>query len=306
MPIPHDPTRFKKANKPFRIVSVRGAYRHLACRRAVLHVLTRFGHENTLPRLQRAFDSLRTIWHARLGSLMAANWDAIGRDKLKLTYMRNCPPFGVKTGTEARRCKRPLVCPFCYARQRVLEPFMKLERVLYGDGAAHATPGPGPTPLVRPDLKILAFRVVTKGTHKVQMPLNTPEGMREHVRRAQLIMAYGKRNEKDGFGAEYGAILHKVYPVPKQSRLSVVRCGVLLVSDVSPELIEEYRANGGTVHVFEPSKKNLSEAVGRAFYFPKTMMHGNAVLYARMVEQMAGAHVSTWYGPHAPKTTFEE
>ena len=299
MPMQHD-------ERPFRIVAVRGAYRHLACRRAVLHPLVKLGDAQTKQWLQRAFDALRTMWKARLYRLWEANWDAFNRDKVNLSYMQNCPPFSVKTGTTARRCKRPLVCPFCYARQRVLEPYRKLEKVLYGDTTAYTGEDGHLLPLVRPDLKIVSFRLVTNGTHKVHLPLTTAEGMKTHVQRAQLIVNHGKRNEKDGFGAEYGAILHKVYPVPKETRLSVVRCGVLLVPHVPHERIEEYRANGGTVHVYEPSKKNLAEAVGRAFYFPKKMFWSDAHLYARMVEQMAGFHLSTWYGPHAPKTTFEE
>ncbi len=45
------------------------------------------------------------------------------------SFALGCPPFGVISNKVAKPCHRPLVCPFCFARQYVLDRLFELEEV---------------------------------------------------------------------------------------------------------------------------------------------------------------------------------
>jgi hypothetical protein len=45
-------------------------------------------------------------------------------------FMLGCPPVGAFTRERLTPCQRPLLCPFCWARQYVYEPFEKLAKLL--------------------------------------------------------------------------------------------------------------------------------------------------------------------------------
>ena len=109
----------------FRVTKVLSAYRYKAARAAVLSRLGKAGapRQSDIP---AALDWVREQWRARLYALRAAGWSRLGKPK-DFSYAANCPPFGVLTARTSRRCGWSSLCPFCYARERVIAPFRKLE-----------------------------------------------------------------------------------------------------------------------------------------------------------------------------------
>lgn len=75
-------------------------------------------------------NALRDRWVKRLKELRAAGWPAIEKEhSFNMTCM--CPPFGVITDMMGRLhpCNKILVCPFCYARRRVIASLGRFESV---------------------------------------------------------------------------------------------------------------------------------------------------------------------------------
>jgi len=263
-------------------------------------------HKDLLPHAQASLDRLRELWHGRLYALRAANWAPISDDAVSLTYFRNCPPFGVKTDTTSKPCKRHLICPFCYGRMHVLRPFCKFEKVLYGSDTHYLGKDGHLLPVLRPDLKIVSFRCPTSGTNRVRREL-TDTGLWDHWQVAKEFVRANRKIEVNGFGAEYASILFSVYPVQQSSRLGIVRSGVLLVPGGLPKSeVIAYRMGGGIVKQFEPSKEGLYRAHVHAFKYPNRMMTESPYLTARLLEHMHYARVATWYGPRGSKTAIEE
>src|SRR4051794_6708136 len=84
----------KKGDLRFHVQSVRLASRWKATRYAVFSsILSQAWKEKGVP---WAFDMLYLLWRQRLDELRAEGWVPIQNDT-NFTYIRNCPPFGVKT-----------------------------------------------------------------------------------------------------------------------------------------------------------------------------------------------------------------
>ena len=137
--------------RPFKITRVYDSYASRAARTAVilplLHVV------GTAKQAHKDLSDLRQCWSRRVLDLREAGWRALKTDK-DANYMMNCPPFSVETDTRARPCQKALICPYCYARHHVLEPFRRAERVLYGCvGKPKTVPKP-----IRSDLRVFWFR----------------------------------------------------------------------------------------------------------------------------------------------------
>lgn len=285
--------RFRDKVTPlFRVTHVREAYRHRAARQAVITPLLGpdlLEHDRTA----EALDKLRERWHARLHALHAAKWTSIP-DQISLAYFRNCPPFGVATDTTSHPCNRAVICPFCFARERVTRPFCKLEAVLYGPS------GKGTMPLLRPDLTIVSFWCQMLGTR--DRFKSGDASMVDHwsVIRRQ-IDAY-RRDEVAMFQAKYASVLFKPYPM--KEHLGLVRSGVLLVAGVpKADVIAQYNAfPGRDLRVYETNRKSLMEAVTHAFSYPKRLMDATDVARtARFLEVTIGTRLSTWYGARVSK-----
>lgn len=78
---------------------------------------------------QKNWDKVRALWYRRLATLRAAGWKAV-QEHWPLAFMRNCPPFGVLTGTRVRPCHRVKLCPFCWGRF-AMDTFLRASRLLY-------------------------------------------------------------------------------------------------------------------------------------------------------------------------------
>lgn len=82
-------------------------------------------------KIRRMMANVRKQWHARLVTLRKAKWEPI-LDGTDYQYMRNCPPFGVKTKSVARSCGRKF-CPFCWARDVVSPAYDRVLHVISTD-----------------------------------------------------------------------------------------------------------------------------------------------------------------------------
>lgn len=91
-----------------------------AQRRAVLFPLT------NARRLQTCYESLIHARRSRIEELVRAGWRITSRDdlprerkRLKVQYIRNCPPFGVPMSSIMQPCLQVRFCPFCFARRNI-------------------------------------------------------------------------------------------------------------------------------------------------------------------------------------------
>lgn len=285
-----------KETPPFRVHTVRNAYRHIAARRAVI---TPVLGPDMLKYPQASLDKLRVMWHCKVEALRKAGWKPLLTQK-NISYMRNCPPFGVATDTTSKTCNHPMICPFCFARLRVIYPYCKLEAILYGKAGL-----PGQAPLVRPDLWIVAFKCLTSGTGKKLEGKQAT--LRDHWFMVHNTMKNTRTLERDKFEALYASVLFECYPF--QNGLTLTRSGVMLIDKYpSYDVATDYTSNPKrTFRIYEPTRKNLMEAVSYAFSYPKPLLltdheqATNPVSVARFLELIHRARMSTWYGSNTKK-----
>jgi len=92
----------------YNIESVRQSWAWRTARSAVLnHALSSWRKDGPA----KAMERLRSLWKMRLLDLRDAGLPrSAGKDH---QYLRNCPPFGVRTSVTGRCCQRALICPFC-------------------------------------------------------------------------------------------------------------------------------------------------------------------------------------------------
>jgi hypothetical protein len=75
---------------------------------------------------------LQHMWRARVTALRRARFANFAHPRYA-QYARNCPPYGAAPLAAAVvPCCRPLACPFCYARQWVAAPFLRLYNLFRG------------------------------------------------------------------------------------------------------------------------------------------------------------------------------
>lgn len=277
------------------------AYRHRAARVCILRPFFTFDERKNAA---LALWLLRKRWYARLVDLREAGWTVLA-DPKKLTYASNCPPVGVKTSFTTRCCNKSRVCPFCWARQHVLLPFRKFETVLYGASGPYQQNGKL-LPVIRPDLKIVSFSIVTSGSAKAEAEFS-PEGLPLHWHYLNSRLCYHRRREVDLFNAEYAYVLHKIYPVASRKHIGVVRSGVMLCPDVDAAEVQRYIECGHRVEVAPANKKALFHAMLRSFTYPKPLMCEAPELMAVFLNACKSGRMATWYGgPVRSKTGFEE
>lgn len=99
-----------------------------AMRSAVLGQLFRDSFMTSPP--EELLERLRKLWYARLGSLKKANFFP-NKSDIDWTYLRNCPPFGVRSGTISKCCRLSRICPFCWAREVTSTLYDKLLAACY-------------------------------------------------------------------------------------------------------------------------------------------------------------------------------
>jgi len=300
----------------FKIIRIRGDYRHRATRSAVLGTILQ--RKLLIDDMQRNFDYLRKRWHAVLQSLAESNWkpllDAEGDlSTLNLQYMRNCPPFSVVTADKNRTCNRDRICPFCYARRNVMRPFVRMERVLYGPNSNSfrvAGPGSKALPVLRPDLTLIAFRLTLKnGTAWLKTKL-TPKTLPDHWEAAKDYIHHNRQYERR-FEPEYAS--SQIHLWPKSDRIELRRSGIMLVKIAPEKVVATLKRQGMQVIALKPCKKSLFEATTFAFRYPEDIFSKgtNPVMRARLLEIMSSTRLKSWCGivkdeDGDAKDTYEE
>lgn len=305
------------------------AYRWRACRRAIMLPLFGKVAGKLMPDQQVALDKVRGMWRFRTVELCDAGWWAMKSWK-HVTYAMNCPPFGVRTNTRSRSCGRALVCPFCFARERVLFQFRKFEQTLFGISGPYmvgqqlweaarkkpVTHGNPQLPLLRPDLKVVWFRRVIRDT-KRSIPFNLGT-VQEHVTAARDWVNTHRTGEFNRFGANRGTVQFNIYPLPRKGYVVTVRAGVLLVpKDMPDELTQEYvgvhgdgeRENGPSAWagVCPPTKGGLCEAFTQAIRYPQQLMRGLPTWTAATLNALHRFRATSWFGEKPDsKSTFKK
>lgn len=106
---------------------------------AARYVSLGFAAGGTVPRqpsvdqVSALHDRVRLRWRQLLSELFAAGVGFLPTAR-HLQYCRNCPPVGFSTADKSRACRNALLCPFCHARQNVVELFCRMECAFWADG----------------------------------------------------------------------------------------------------------------------------------------------------------------------------
>jgi hypothetical protein len=291
---PHwsEPRQFKRRGVTrFRIFCVRDAYRHRA---AIGAVVPRVTGVSPLDDPQAAFDAVRGRWLSTVRKLgeagcgMVPTWTAA-------TYMGNCPPFSVRCGERARVCGRAFLCPFCYARQNVLDPFRRLEKLLFGVSGKYTGPDGHVLRPLDENYRVFWFRVATTGVSSgVPWSLDT---VGEHAAVAYRWVRAHRKYEVNLFDCVGGYVVHHVYPSPEKARMVLNRCGVLVLpEDPNPEALEAYRAKGIECGVLPPSKQSLAEGFTSAIYYPGEMLKIDPAWLGRFIDERPRVRLTAFYG----------
>jgi hypothetical protein len=297
-----NPINFKP--KLFDIVKLRGSYRHRACRWAVFNRL--FAKHQLEDEIEK-YTTLRGLWHRKVYAMRTTGWAKL-QDFRNFSTWLNCPPFGVITRDRARRCNFPSVCPYCYARDRILAPFVKMETVLYGCAGPFRVGGPGTAqlPVLRPELKIVAFRH-NKPDGTKRFGAVTDKSFEAHWNALKMTLQSAKQRkyEYELFGSSYGAV--QVQYFPKPDRLTYTRCGVLLTDSADVyRIAERYETAISHCEVADPSKKNLAAAFAWACSYPPELLFDttNVAALCRLITAKQRTRSYWWYGG-VPKNVYE-
>lgn len=229
----------------------------------------------------RPHDKLRRLWHRALLRFMEAGWTALesdGRDGNKYhQYLRNCPPFGVETRARGRVCNKALLCPFCWARAYVQEPYRHLERLLDAG--------------VPEDTVLVEFRLRRQIAARGGNPWTIKDRAEGLARvRAAIQDRYSRSRESARYRPHLGGVLlHKVEPL--EDGLRFVRAGLLLVPRAvvgaeTGDLAAAFgphddlaRFRGATFKITargRPTRKAVGLALGRIAAYPRRMLTGPA------------------------------
>ncbi len=116
------------------VTHVPKSYRQTACRRCLIRRLYD-GIETKERTVASDRLAIKTagLYRMLLTNLRNTGWDKV-QDNKRFQYVRNCPPVGVRTqNTKAKLCRLDHICPFCWVRNNVLEPFERMEEAFFAD-----------------------------------------------------------------------------------------------------------------------------------------------------------------------------
>jgi len=70
---------------------------------------------------------VKHLWVQQLDGLMEVGWPPLIANGPRLSYMKNCPYFGVTypKGKRLRPCGRPRICPFCWGRMFTAQVYLR-------------------------------------------------------------------------------------------------------------------------------------------------------------------------------------
>ena len=272
---------------------------HRAARAAVVRPLLGF-EQSRDDAAVAAMTAIRKLWQYRLGELKQANWAFLCNEagKKNLIYARSCPPYGMLTSSmHMRRCRRAMICPFCYARDYVYRNYNVIADFLFA----------GKEKGQRADVagrKLVAFRTRLEVTVKPW----TPVELHTACLAARRYISDPSRRWLEMLlcQAEVGAVQFRLYPGPRQEttgKLILVRSGLLVTkADVGANMVERnphHKHNLCEVVNLEEItavKKTLSILCGKVFAYPKPMLFAPVedivtILHAMKKCRMVGTYV---------------
>jgi len=269
----------------YKISRVYGSQCSRAARAAVVTPLLGPGE---LRDTQKVMARLRKMWQARLYALRKAGWRKLPTHRA-LAYAANCPPFSVETSTKQRCCRLSWICPFCYARDNVIEPFRAAERYLFG-------PRKSNVPL-RPELRIVWFSTAEHSIRDPQFKL-VPAALPHHAAFVRGMMK-SRKSEVNHFSAAAGVANYQLSPLG-DGGVGVRRTGVLLVpeSEALRAAIATYLASGGkcSEEPLPPTKKSLFDAFCRGMQFNRSALYSPPEAAATLLNATRGFRYRTIYG----------
>lgn len=248
-----------------------------AMRMAVLTPVLGVGADKDL---QQAFDRLRHRWHDCLVGVRKAGW-APARRLRDFQYMRNCPPFGVRTDvSNMHTCKRATVCPFCWARRVVAPLYAKLRSWLTTVGRNWSPPYG--TQLVE-----------YKTTATVWGDVGAGRGSAARLGRAALAARAVLRNTRNDEFKAYRAVagLSVSRFVVKPERLVLIRAGFLLVPSGLTHKAE-FLARKHRLRAYRrTTRKVLLPAIARVCAYPAAMLRASGPELRAFLDLLKGEHV---------------
>lgn len=246
------------AEKRYRVTGVNSSYWSLAARYAVLRPILNVADvgDEACPHL---LDKLRTAWCSRIGSLHAADWEPV-QDHRTFLGLRACPPFGVKTDTRGRPCGFARVCPFCYARRNVFEPFFRMVWGCYGTLQGFVQEGDKQEHVKPLDATLIEFSTALVFTR--------PEAAVPEIVR---YLEVDRRVEVDQVQCHGAVVIHTIEAFPEHYVL--YRRGLILVPH--DQELDPMPDTTVTVHR-QVNRKVLAESLGRVARYPARMIHGRA------------------------------
>ncbi len=294
---------YKSPEIDYEVKDICGAYRYRAMHYAVFTpICGRKWLKHGRHGVCMCVKQLRKAWNVRLKELQAAEWMPLDTRRAH-TYMRNCPPFGVRTDRmDTRPCKRASLCPNCYARYMVFDSFTYLEQVLYGTTDPF-TPDGHQRRSLYPHMNVIDFKIPITPDPELRLPPWTPYAItHEHCARLKHHMRANngekRQTEVAALRVLAAAVLYKVYPESNQGVLKTTRCGVIITPDdrFPTDLADYFAAEGGTWNVRSTTKGDLCQAVVSAMSYPAKLLTAPAWEVAAMLDGLRRVHMIAQYG----------
>ena len=260
---------------------IRKATRYHAARLATLRSLRPRGFSRESRYIVPAMASVREGWHRMIWQLQEAGWKP-AQVARNIPYLLNCAPFGLKVKSRYTRfCDHPQICPFCWARRRVIDPFQALEQVLYGGLAPSGTVIGGHYHLLEFETRDF-FEIKNKrGLHMSDCLQKVVDWVRSpsRCREVREVKNYG------------GFVNHRVELV--EDRLVTYRAGVLLVGPGAK--LPDCAGRSFTYHD-EVKKKVLAAIFGRICRFPSSWWQAEPMDTKTMLEAFHRVRFSALHG----------
>jgi hypothetical protein len=267
----------------FAPVRYRRGCRYRAGRGALLTAL--LGDEWVKDGIAHAMQQVRELWWQMLVELRKRRWPPVMQEGYG--YLRNCPPFGITTRDPARCCRRALICPFCYIRERVIDPLSALEMALYHSFRKNAE-------LVDPNVVLVEFETV----RRLAPPEWTPELRHATLIRYRDYVLPDRRLEVDLLRPIGGFVSHRLDF--EAGAFPAYRSGLLVCPRPADgdEIILPEPAEGKRRYQVWPeiTKKVLAHAAARVFRYPSGLLLQPASTLITYMDEMKDCQVLTRYG----------
>ena len=231
--------------------------------------------------------ALRKRWRRMAKLLFDAKWRGLlmhgEPSPLKLTYMMNCPPFGMRLpedeeerSPQRRCCHRRSICPFCYCRDYVINAFDRLVG-----------------PATQKGRELWEFREI------IRIKTRSDTTLAETTKKIkEIIVGSGRRQQHDMLRPKPvgGIVFHRVRPQRDGEKLTGfdVYRSTLAVVEAGTEL---RLAKRSTIRLHRDcTKANLARVVGRCFSYPSEWYEQKPGTIMMLLARLTKARVFAAYG----------